>query len=130
MGAEQLAQAAGGYHLRSASQLCHHAFQNAFHQSQIPVEQAGLHAGNRVRADDMRRRRISTRGRRAVCSNRASAEMPTPGAIAPPRYAPSAGRIEGGRRAEVHYDAWATVFMDRGHGIHDAVGAHFGGIVV
>ena len=55
--------------------------------------------------------------------------MPT--AMAPPRYSPSFGdhvEVDGG--AEVHDDARAAVFVEAGHAVDQAVGAHFVGVVV
>ena len=38
--------------------------------------------------------------------------------------------IEGGRGAEIDDHAGTAIFFECGHAIHDAVSAHFGGIVV
>ena len=90
--------------------------------------------------------RMSMRGRRAARVKSASAEMPRPGAMAPPRNSPLAEiDVEGGRGAEVDDDdGWVgersavvrfyvvrcvAEDVEGGDGVDDADGADLGGSV-
>ena len=65
----------------------------------------------------------STRISRAARWNSASAEIPSPGAITPPRYSPlGLDDVEGRRGAEIENDHRRAETVDRGDGVHDAVG--------
>ena len=60
----------------------------------------------------------------------ASAEMPMPGVMTPPRYSPLAEtHVEGGGGAEVDDDAGAAEFLEGGDAVDDAVGADLRGVV-
>ncbi len=66
-----------------------------------------------------------------MCSKSASAEMPMPGVMTPPRYSPLARNyVEGGRRAKIHDDARTAKLFEGRHTVDDAIGADLGGIVI
>ena len=69
--------------------------------------------------------RTSTRGRRAARWKSASALIPIPGQITPPAYSPL--RVTTSKVVAVPKSTTITgpaVGRERGHAVHDAVGAH------
>ena len=76
----------GGDDGRCPSEFSLHASDDTVHQPNIAEQQTALNAADRIGADDGLGRMISTFGSLAVRENRASAEIPRPGAMTPPRY--------------------------------------------
>ena len=80
---------AGRHHGRLGTELAHDAPHEAVDHRRLTQQQPRLHARARVRADDLRGRlEVDLREPRRLREQRLGL-VSTPGAIAPPRYAPS-----------------------------------------
>src|SRR5579883_2131640 len=74
--------------------------------------------------------RISTLCSRAARANSASAEMPIPGAITPPKYSPFSDTASNVMAVPKSDDARAAVFFKCCHAVGNPVRTHFQRIVI
>ena len=123
--------AAGGDGAGLGSEFFHQPFDHAVDCAERPIVKAGLHAGDRVGADDSGGFfEIDQRQAGGAAEKRFRGDADAGGDDAAEVFGVGGDGVEGDGGAEIDDDAGAAVFVERGDAVDDAVGADFRRVIV
>ncbi len=111
--------------------LTRKAFENAINQTEVSVVKPGLQTADRVGADYASGlANLHPRQARGALKKRISRDADAGANHSAHVFALQGNAVEGGGRAEIDDHTGAAVLFECRYGVHDAVCAHFRGIVV
>src|SRR5258708_7048648 len=129
-GADHGTEATGGEDMRVLAEFGEKKFEDAIDQAEIAVIEARLQAADGIGSDDAGGFANLDAGQAGGALKKCVGGNADAGADDSAHVLAFGGdAVEGGGGAEVYDDAGATVFFKCGHGVHDTVGADFGGVL-